>query len=319
MRPLALCSLARPPGINEHPLHTPDRRPRRGLEPICRSSNVRNGSKADIQADEDDSLFTALTAVGKPRRSLVTLRTRGVCGTAAQFSVEERTVKHSLLILSLLYASTSDPKTVAPPDEVTSTKQVPGDDFDGYVNGAWRAKTEIPADRSSTGVGYDVFKVAEMRTAELIAGAAKSNAGLGSNTRRIADYYAAFLDTNGIEKRGLAPLRTQLDAIAALKDRHALSAMLGASMRADTDPLNSTSLWTENLFGLFVTQDLSRPKVTVPYLMQGGLGLPDRDYYLSAKPEMVSVRTAYLGYVTKLLGLAGMSEPATRAAKNRSV
>ncbi|VVT13680.1 Peptidase M13 [Sphingomonas sp. EC-HK361] len=189
----------------------------------------------------------------------------------------------------------------------------PGDDFNAYANGAWAAKAEIPADRSSIGVGYDVFKVAEGRNAALFAEIAKSNPAAGSDNARIADYYKAYLDTTGIERRGLAPLKGQLDAIAQLKDKRALSTMLGANMRADTDPLNATSLSTENLFGLFVTQDLNRPDTTVPYLMQGGLGMPDRDYYLSTKPDMVAQRAAYKGYVAKLLGLAGMSDAGARA------
>jgi putative endopeptidase len=188
-----------------------------------------------------------------------------------------------------------------------------GDDFNAYANGAWAARTEIPADRSSTGVGLEVFKVAEKRNAELIQGAGKGNPAAGTDERRIADYYAAFTDVNGIEQRGLAPLKGELDSIAAIADLRALSAKLGANMRADTDPLNATNFHTENLFGLFVTQDLNRPDVTIPYLMQGGLGLPDRDYYVSPKPEMAELRTAYKAYVQKILTLAGMPDPAARA------
>jgi putative endopeptidase len=189
----------------------------------------------------------------------------------------------------------------------------PGDDFNAYANGVWLAKAEIPADRSSTGVGYDVFKVAEKRNAELIQSVGQSNPAAGTDERRIADYYAAFLDQKGIEQRGLAPLKGELDSIAAIADRTALSARLGANMRADTDPLNATNFHTENLFGLFVTQDLNRPDVTIPYLMQGGLGLPDRDYYLSPKPEMAELRNAYKAYVAKILTLAGMPDAAARA------
>ncbi|MEA3000054.1 MAG: putative endopeptidase [Sphingomonadales bacterium] len=189
----------------------------------------------------------------------------------------------------------------------------PGDDFNAYASGVWLAKAEIPADRASTGVGYEVFQVAEKRNAELIQGIGQSNPAAGTDERRIADYYAAYLDQNGIEQRGLAPLKGELDAIAAIADKSALSAKLGANMRADTDPLNATNFHTENLFGLFVTQDLNRPDVTIPYLMQGGLGLPDRDYYLSPKPEMAELRTAYKAYVTKILTLAGMPDPAMRA------
>ena len=189
----------------------------------------------------------------------------------------------------------------------------PGDDFEAYANGAWRAKAVIPADRSSTGTFYDVFKKAEARTTSIIQGTARSNPAPGSDARRIADDYAAFMDTSGIEKRGLAPVRPELARIAALHDKSELSAMLGANMRADVDPINATNFSTENLVGLFVTQSLNDPGKTVPYLLQGGLGLPDRDYYLSTTPEMAEIRTAYKAYVARLLTLAGIADPAARA------
>ena len=188
----------------------------------------------------------------------------------------------------------------------------PGDGFDRYANGAWRAGAEIPADRSSVGVGYDVSLVAEGRNAAIIGG--QAGAVPGTDARRIADYYAAYLDTAAIEARGLAPLQTQLDAIYAVADKRALARALGETLRADTDPINATKFDTENLFGLFVSQDLSRPSVTVPYLMQGGLGLPDRDYYLSPKPEMAELRAAYGKYVAQVMTLAGYPNPEVRAA-----
>jgi len=231
-------------------------------------------------------------------------------------------MKRSTILLAALLATTactqstsSQPAgSLAGVDQSLIDKSVkPGDDFNAYASGAWAAKTEIPADRSSVGVGFDVFKVAEARNRELIEGAAKANAAAGTDQRRIADYYTAYTDTAGIEKHGMAPIKAQIDQIAALKDKGALSAMLGATMRADTDPINASNFQTENLFGLFVTQDLNRPDVTIPYLMQGGIGLPDRDYYVSAKPEMAELRTAYRAYIEKLLTLAGVSDAAARA------
>lgn len=189
----------------------------------------------------------------------------------------------------------------------------PGDDFDQYGNGAWRKTAEIPPDRSSAGVGYEVFLKAEKRTTDIIQGAGAANPAADSDARRIADYYKAYTDTAAIDRKGLATIKPELDAVAAIRDKSALSAKLGANMRADTDPINATNFTTENLFGLFVTQDLLRPAVTVPYLMQGGLGLPDRDYYLSDKPDMQEIRTQYRAYVEKLLGLAGINEAAARA------
>ncbi len=116
----------------------------------------------------------------------------------------------------------------------------------------------------------------------------------------IADYYAAYMDTAGIEKRGLDPLKQRLDEIEKIKSKGDLARALGQQLRADVDPLNATKLWTENLFGLFVTQALSDPTRTVPYLLQGGLGMPDREYYVSDEPEMAKLRTAYQAYVGEL-------------------
>jgi putative endopeptidase len=191
----------------------------------------------------------------------------------------------------------------------------PGDDFDRYANGAWRDRTEIPPDRASTGIFLKVFELSEQRNAELIAGAAKANAAPGSDQRRIADFYSAFLDTDGIERRGLAPIKPALDAIAAIADRTALSKALGADLRADVDPLNATNFQTEHLFGLFVTQSLDDPSRTVPYLLQGGLGLPDREYYLSQQKDMAALRSAYTAYLGKVFTLTGLSDPAARAAR----
>ena len=227
-------------------------------------------------------------------------------------------MRHFPVVVALLLASSA---AIAVPTNGgidiagLDTATRPGDDFDQFANGGWRATAEIPADRSSTGVGYDVFRRAEGRNAALIRDAAAAKPAPGTSQRRIADYYAAFNDTAGIEARGLAPLKPALAEIAALKTKRDLSALLGASMRADTDPLNATSLSTENLFGLWVTQDLAHPERTVPYLMQGGLGMPDRDYYLSKTPDMLALQVAYRAYVEQMFSLAGVGDAKARATR----
>ncbi|HSR64433.1 MAG TPA: M13 family metallopeptidase, partial [Xanthomonadaceae bacterium] len=190
----------------------------------------------------------------------------------------------------------------------------PGDDFDGYANGAWRAQAVIPEDRSSMGVGFDVFQKAEKRNAELVQGLAKTNPAAGTDARRIADYYAAYMDQAGIEQRGTAPLKpafAKIDAIASGTD---LARVLGEGLRADVDPLNATNYQTEHLFGLFVAQGLEDPQHNMAYLLQGGLGMPNRDYYLSTDPAMVAIRDKYKAYIAALLKQAGVADADKKAA-----
>ena len=182
----------------------------------------------------------------------------------------------------------------------------PGDDFEEYANGGWRKTAEIPADRSSTGMFLKVFEKAEQRTAELVQQVAASNPAAGSDQRRIADYYAAFMDEAAIEKAGLAPVQAEIDSANAIADKAALAKELGAGLRADVDPLNATDYDTDRLFGLFVTQGLEDPSRNTAYLLQGGLGMPNRDYYLSGEDAMVAIRDKYKAYIAALLTQAGI-------------
>lgn len=189
----------------------------------------------------------------------------------------------------------------------------PGDDFDGYANGTWKKTAEIPADRASTGVFLEVFQKAEKRNAELVKAAGEGNPAAGSNERLIADYYKAYMDEAAIEKAGLEPLKPALAKIDAIKDKGALSTALGAQLRADVDPINATNLDTEHLLGLFVAQGLEDPSRNVPYLLQGGLGMPNRDYYLKNDKDMVEARTKYQAYVQAILTEAGTPDAAAKA------
>lgn len=189
----------------------------------------------------------------------------------------------------------------------------PGDDFDAYANGAWSKATEIPADRGSVSTFFYVGEKAEKRLSDLVQGLETSNPAAGTNERKVADYYAAYMDEAGIEQRGLAPLKAKLDGIAAIADKAALSRWFGAALRADTDPLNSTNFYTENLFGLFVAQGLEDPSKNVGYLMQGGLGMPDRAYYLDADKDMAANRAAYQAYIAALLKQAGDADAGRKA------
>ena len=189
----------------------------------------------------------------------------------------------------------------------------PGDDFFGFANGAWLKATEIPPDRSSWGNGAELVELTAKRTADLIAEAAAS-AAPGSEARKVGDYYASYLDEKSIDAKGAAPLAPSLKAIDAISDRAALARALGATLRADVDVLNNTNLETENLFGLWVAQDLDDPTHYAPFLLQGGLGMPDRDYYLDPSPKMAEIRSQYQAHIASVLGLAHIDNAKDKAA-----
>ncbi|TAM05756.1 MAG: M13 family peptidase, partial [Rhodanobacter sp.] len=189
----------------------------------------------------------------------------------------------------------------------------PGDNFFRYANGDWLKTATIPTDRSSIGSFVTVFEKSEKDTAELIHHAGANHPAAGSNARKIADYYAAWMDTAAIEKHGLAPLQPELAQIDAIATRGDLARVLGSRLRADVDPINATHFHTEHLFGLFVTQGLEDPSHHVAYLLQGGIAMPSRDYYLSTDPHMAAFRAKYLDYVAALLKQAGVADSDAKA------
>jgi putative endopeptidase len=190
----------------------------------------------------------------------------------------------------------------------------PGDDFFRYANGGWLKHTEIPADRSSYGTGAVLVELTSKRTAALIRDAA-AHATPGSDARRIGDYYASFMDEAHIEQLGLKPLAAALARVDTIADRSQLAQALGQQLRADVDVLNSTNFHTQNLFGLWVAQDLDTPASYSPFLLQGGLVMPDRDYYLSAAAPMAAIREKYQAHIAAVLGLAGVPDARTKAGR----
>ena len=191
---------------------------------------------------------------------------------------------------------------------------LPGDDFFRYANGAWLKSTEIPADRSTYGTGAILTELNTRRTAELIRDAA-AHAAAGSDARKIGDYYASFMDEARVEQLKLRPLAVALERIDVINDRTELAQALGATLRADVDVLNSTRLHTPNLFGLWVAQDLDDPQSYAPFLLQGGLAMPDRDYYLNPSASMAAVRERYQAHIASVLALAGLTDAPARAAR----
>ncbi len=190
----------------------------------------------------------------------------------------------------------------------------PGDDFYAYANGGWMKATEMPADRASIGGFYIADQQTEARLADLVGDIVNSNPAPGSDAARIKAFHAAYMNQTAIDAAGLAPVQPDLDRFAAIENVEGLSRVLGEQLRADVDPLNATDFTTENLFGAFVTQALAGGGV-MPYLLQGGLGMPEREYYLSADPKMAAIRTNYRSYIARLLADAGIADAEARAQR----
>lgn len=189
----------------------------------------------------------------------------------------------------------------------------PGDDFFDYANGTWVKTTQIPEDRSSFNSFTSITVKTEQHSRDIIEGDAANDRVTGED-KQIGDYYAAYMDEAGIEAKGVSPVQPALDAIAQLEDKQALARTLGGQLRADVDLLNSTDFYTDRLFGLWVSQDLHHPQRYVPYLVQGGLGMPERSFYLDGG-RMAQMREAYRAYIVNVLELAGIADAAPKAER----
>src|SRR5437588_560462 len=190
----------------------------------------------------------------------------------------------------------------------------PGEDFFRYANGNWLKATEIPPDRSSYGTSAMLAELTTQRTVDLIRAAA-DGAAAGSEAAKIGDYYASFMDEAAIESKGLRPLEPALRSVDSIADRAGLARAPGATLRADVDVLNNTSLHTDNFLGLWVAQDLDDPSRYAPFLLQGGLGMPDRDYYLGESAKMAEVRSRYQAHIAAVLTLAHLPDAAGAAGR----
>jgi len=199
----------------------------------------------------------------------------------------------------------------------------PGDDFFHYANGAFIKRTILPPDRASLGVFNSLADRSFMQVASIIDDATKAtsaslpapDAAANPDQKKIADLYRSFMNEPAIEAHGLPSLKPYLAEIDAIKGPHDLAQALGASVRADVDALNNTNYHTANIFGLWVAPGFNDPDHYAAYLLQGGLALPNRDYYLTDSPKMVEIRAKYKTHIAAMLSLAGLSAPDARATR----
>ncbi len=187
----------------------------------------------------------------------------------------------------------------------------PGDDFFAYANGGWLEATEIPAGQQRWDARTEIAEQTRQRIDKLLADAGA--APVGSGARKVAYFHAAYLNEAAIEAKGIAPLKPLLARIDRVRDKAALIRLLGRGLRADVDPLNAGIYSSSHVLGLAVQASTHGEKTNVAFLLQGGLGLPDREHYVSTEPAMQTLRTRYEKAIGSMLSLAGFDQAAQRA------
>jgi putative endopeptidase len=181
----------------------------------------------------------------------------------------------------------------------------PGDDFELFVNGTWKKKNEIPADKSSYGSFDMLYDQSQKDVKAIIEEAAKGDFAEGSDQQKIGDYYASYMNRKERDAKGIAPIQPKLKSIDAIASYTDLTAFFG---KANRESLSIP-------FNISVNQDFKKPNEYTLMTWQSGLGLPEREYYLQNDPKMVDIRKKYVAHVEKMLQLVGISNPAESAAK----
>jgi putative endopeptidase len=181
----------------------------------------------------------------------------------------------------------------------------PQDDFYRHINGGWLAATQIPADKSNYGTFTKLQDDAEHDLRDILDEAARSQGAPGSDAQKVGDYYASFLDEAAVEARGLKPLSQELARIDALKTKQDLAGYVGRAQR----------LFVAHPFAYFVAIDDKNSTQYVSNVTQSGLGMPNRDYYLSDDARLKAIREKYQPYVRDLLALADTPDPQGAAQK----
>jgi putative endopeptidase len=184
------------------------------------------------------------------------------------------------------------------PDVVASnidTSILPEQDFFLYANGNWIKNNPIPGEQSSWGIANLVIEENYKRLRALSEQAAASNAKQGSNDQKIGDFWTMAMDTLKIEKEGLAPIQSMLNQIEAIKDVPSLVRTVASFKK----------IGSSTLFADYVGQDAKKSDVMAYQMSQGGIGLPEREYYFKNDSSTIQIRNQYVQYIAKMLTLSG--------------
>jgi putative endopeptidase len=180
----------------------------------------------------------------------------------------------------------------------------PQDDLFLAMNGNWIKATEIPSDKSAWGTFLELRDRTDAQVHGLIEGVHATNPTPGTNAQKVDDYFRSFLDEAAIDKAGLQPVSASLKDVDSVRDTGMLAGLMGHWQGVVRTPL-----------AVFGSPDVDDPGVYLAEFQQGGLGLPDRDYYLSADERFAKARTAYLAYLTRLFSLTGDADAAAHAGQ----
>ncbi|WP_165220323.1 M13 family metallopeptidase [Aquisphaera insulae] len=179
----------------------------------------------------------------------------------------------------------------------------PQDDFFRHVNGGWIGRTEIPADRSMYGSFVQLLEKSEADLRSIIEDAAKANAPEGSETRKIGDLFASFADEARADALGIEPIKADLAAIDAIKDRAELLGLIAKLQREGVG----------GFIGVSVRTDDKQSDRYIVNLSQSGISLPDESYYRD--PKFKPIREKFVHHVEAMLRLAGVADPKEAAAE----
>ena len=216
-----------------------------------------------------------------------------------------------LVITTAAFIVSCNNKSDAPKPDILAanldSSVKPGEDFFEYANGGWLKKNPIPGEQSSWGIGNLVIEENLKRLREISEKAATSNAAEGSKDQKIGDFWTMAMDSAKIEADGLKPIQPLLDKVNAISDVKSL-----LNTVSELKKIGSNTLFNDNVY-----QDAKKSDVMAYNLAQGGLGLPEREYYFKTDSATINIRNEYLKYITKILSMAGEdSTIAATAAKN---
>ncbi len=217
----------------------------------------------------------------------------------------------AVLLMTLLFFACQTHHPGSGIDLTMMDKSVaPQTDFYRYMNGTWLKTFDIPADKSNYGSFEKVRDAAEQNLRSIIEEVSNTpNKEHGSVEQKVGDLYASFMDSVKVEQLGLAPVKQDLAAISALQNRADLIAQAAALAKEGvTGP-----------FFHFVHLDSKNTTQYIVKIYQGGLSLPDRDYYLRDDPKFREFRAKFLSHMEKMFTLAGYTDAAARAKQVMSI